>query len=213
MIASQGSQQLGLGDQRGVGADAARQQATLLKGLGQVQDFEIKQKQDIDKLVAAEDRRIAEQIGGIELGQANQAFEDSQAYQKQEADLRSQARKAGGEFASTLGTAVIPGLVETIDTKAAMNQLQKKTALAPGGIGSENPVGDYLKNTLSGFGGDVTNFDNNQALQGAVLANETFGQGLGELLYSGAGDEQVTDYLFQNLPLETVQGIIGGIGQ
>ena len=66
---------------------------------------------------------------------------------------------------------------------------------------------------MSGFGGDVADFDNNEALKGAILSNEAFGKGFGELLYSGAGDEQITDYLFQNLPFETVQGIIGGIGQ
>lgn len=214
LIAAQAGQQLGVADQRGASAGAARQQANMLKGLSQVQDFEIKQKQDIDKLIAAEDRRIAEQIGGIELGQANQAFEDSQAFQQQEADFRTQARQAGGEFAQTLGTAVVPGLVEAIDTKAAQKQLLNKASLnAPVAAGSETPIGDYFKNTMSGFGGDVSDFDNNQALKGALLSNETFGKGFGELLYSGAGDEQVTDYLFQNLPFETVQGIIGGIGQ
>lgn len=213
LIAGQASQQLGVADQRGASAGAARQQAILTKGLSQVQDFEIKQQQDIQKAIAEEDRRIAEQIGGIELGQANQQFEAGQAYQKQEVDLRAQARKSAGEAISTVGEAVIPGLVEGIDTKVATNQLQKKTSLVPGAAGSQTPVGDYFKNTMSGFGGDVADFDNNEALKGAILSNEAFGKGFGELLYSGAGDEQVTDYLFQNLPFETVQGIIGGIGQ
>lgn len=214
LIAGQASQQLGVGDQRGASAGAARQQAILTKGLSQVQDFDIEQQRDIQKAIAEEDRRIAEQIGGIELGQANQQFEAGQAYQKQEADLRAQARKSAGEAISTVGEAVIPGLVEGIDTKVAQKQLLDKASLnAPVAAGSETPIQDYFKNTMSGFGGEVADFDNNEALKGAILSNEAFGKGFGELLYSGAGDEQVTDYLFQNLPFETVQGIIGGIGQ
>ncbi len=212
LIAGQASQQLGVGDQRGASAGAARQQAILTKGLSQVQDFEIKQQQDIQKAIAEEDRRIAEQIGGIELGQANQQFEAGQALQKQEVDLRAQARKSAGEAISTVGEAVIPGLIEGIDTKVATNQLQKKTSLVPGAAGSQTPVGDYFKQSISQTG-ELGDMNNNKALQGAILSNETFGKGFGELLYSGAGDEQVTDYLFQNLPFETVQGIIGGIGQ
>ena len=84
LIASQAGQQLGVADQRAAGAGAARQQMGLLKGLGQVQDFEIKQYQDIQKAIAEEDVRIAEQIGGIELGQADQKFKTSENFLEQE---------------------------------------------------------------------------------------------------------------------------------
>lgn len=215
LIASQAGQQLGMGDQRGASAGAARQQATLLKGLGQVQDAEIKQQQDIQKAIAEEDVRIAEQIGGIELGQADQQFKASENLLQQEVALRQQARKSAGDAMSTLGEAVIPSMVEGIDRKRVAKGLEKTAGDMSAFSSESDPLKAYFGGQASGFDKTKGTFDldtvDNKALRGIFEGNQELASGFGSQVVGGASGADLTDYLLQNLEMQEVYNILGGM--
>jgi len=215
LIASQAGQQLGQADQRGASAGAARQQATSLKGLGQVQDAEIKQQQDIQRAIAEEDVRIAEQIGGIELGQADQQFKASENLLNQEVALRQQARKSAGDAMSTLGEAVIPSMVEGIDRKRVAKGLEKTAGDMTAYSGQSDPLGAYFGNQASGFKKGTGEFDldtvDNKALRGIFEGNQELATDFGTRVVGGASGADLTDFLLQNLEMQEVYDILGGM--
>ena len=160
------------------------------KGLGQVQDREIKQQQDIQKAIAEEDIRIAEQIGGIELGQADQQFKSAENLLTQEVALRQQARKAAGDVMSTLGESVIPSMVEGIDRKRVAKGLEKTAGDMTAYSGQSDPLGSYFGNQASGFQQSTGEFDldtvDNKALRGIFEGNQELATDFGNRVVGGA---------------------------
>ena len=199
---------LGGGDQRTVGPDAARQFVLGTKAAAAENARNRKRVEQLDLLSAQEDSAIAGEIANIELAQGIQERKDLAQLNRME----SEANKAMFKGLADIGTAAFGAATgpEAIARRQAKKAFDTFNQAAEGQgvdyMGSiVRQMGKYDPNDPAAF---LSNLEiANPALKTA-LQNPEFAQGL-QALYAGGSPttDQLQDFLTSNLDQATLQGL------
>ena len=217
LLASQAGYNLGATDQRFAASGAPEMQKGLIKGLETFRDAEAKQRDAIREKIVEGDTRIAEQLASIELGEANQQFAEAQDAATMKGAYDAQTAKMAGELGATALEAFTPSIVSGIDNAAMKRQLSRNVG--------EAGAKDYFQKQFAGYdpaaeddkgrkGFEVfaTSGVSNPALQQEIIKNPEFGKTFADLaIGENTKDDQITNFLLENLDPTVVSSIIKGL--
>jgi len=216
LLASQAGYNLGATDQRFAASGAPEMQKGLIKGLETFRDAEAKQRDAIREKIVEGDTRIAEQLASIELGEANQQFAEAQDAATMKGAYDAQTAKMAGELGATALEAFTPSIVSGIDNAAMKRQLSRNVG--------EAGAKDYFQKQFAGYDpaaevdgkkgyeAFATSGVSNPALQQEIIKNPEFGKTFADLaIGENTKDDQITNFLLENLDPTVVSSIIKGL--